>query len=863
MFTLVVFTLSVVVVTASLMFAMVNSEPYYLVFTISGLALVIGTLVRLIEGVRLVRMSQGELPLVRLSPSLADAPTPPLRGGVGAPSPSADPAEGEGTQRRRQDSLQKLSSIRRSHGDLARPTANVDPSHTMALELPVVSRQKELRQSYNAPYTPAVSRLADIGVLPAIKVPPNLRVPSSGLSPVRLSDCPITCSSRQRRYSSNLDLSVVPSTDFVFAAMCHEVRTPLNGVMGMIELLLDTALSRKQRHIAQTVYNSSQVLSQAVNDYVLFFRAQSGEDLEKPANAECNIQECLLQVGILFQGLAYDKGLDLVIDIDDNVPTMLECDPRRLQQLVGNLVLNAITYTKVGEVCIGVRADLTKMPVWGTKKSGDLDGKTCGTFPLEIYVSDSGPGLAEDEMQDLFVPFRRLQTSYATRGSGLGLAICKIIAQSMNASISVDSELGVGTTFVISVEMPVVERRDLLPEWRYLNSARIYGGEVGSKFALMAYLEQLGMEAIEGTEDDLVQFDPKEEALKEAACVFVFADELGQKASKAFARAKASVCHVRWLSDPSAFEASDGFTLVRPFTRETVGQILVSMDNRTQRQSTVDRWRSTFAAEVPLKVLIAEDDRVSLQVLVGMLERLGYSPCTVTRGDDALEAVRRERPDVAILDMYMPGMNGLEVVRQCSDLDVWWVISSAGTPELNEKNVADFGIQDLMLKPLSIEAVRNTLLKAARSIGIGSEKEGGAPEKELFAAARVSGTQVSERAKHKTFEEIKGLFADAPDDLMRILEKQLDQIDGIVESVDACIGSSDIDEMRQHAHRLRSSAAFTGSYGVAAVSDELDRRWEILTHEKRIELILELKKVWLTEDRDRLIHAMERLQSAA
>jgi signal transduction histidine kinase/DNA-binding response OmpR family regulator len=232
------------------------------------------------------------------------------------------------------------------------------------------------------------------------------------------------------------------------ANMSHELRTPMNGFLGMIELVLDSSLTAEQREQLETAQRSALSLLQLLNDILDLSKIESGRMMleQIPFNLRLLVKDCVRAHG----AKALQKGVKLVTDVSPDLPGQFVGDPLRVRQILHNLLSNAVKFTNTGQISIGIRPH-------GQEKNGVVG--------LQISVADTGMGIAEEKLPLIFEKFTQADGSITRRfgGTGLGLAITKKLAEIHGGSVTVTSQVGVGSEFCVTLQMKALEKSDAEP----------------------------------------------------------------------------------------------------------------------------------------------------------------------------------------------------------------------------------------------------------------------------------------------------------------------------------------------------------------------------------------------------------------
>jgi signal transduction histidine kinase/DNA-binding response OmpR family regulator len=456
------------------------------------------------------------------------------------------------------------------------------------------------------------------------------------------------------------------------ANMSHEVRTPMNGVLGMSELLLATELNPEQRRFAEVIHESGEAMLTVVNDILDLSKLEAGK-LEIDAT-EFDLNATIERTVAVMASKAREKNLDLVVFVEPHAHGIYCGDPVRIRQVLLNLLSNAIKFTDKGAISVLVR------------RTSSLPGTD---IPLRFEVTDTGIGIAPAARAQLFQKFSQVDASATRRhgGTGLGLAICRQIVELMGGRIDLDSTPGRGSTFWFDLTLPRLRNAiavELPPQTKTLRALMV--DDIATNLELLGRnLRMLGMETA-GTAD---AFAAHAELAKAAArrkpYDIVFLDHMmpgktGVELARDI-RADEQFQDIKLVLVTSAGrQALQGekvrfdYVIEKPLRQQVLHECLVSVLTERHEAETTPEPAAATPSEPqagnarPLRILLAEDNLINQKFVLALLEKTGHSVDVATTGLKAVEAVMKHHYDVVLMDIQMPELDGVAATERIRKL---------------------------------------------------------------------------------------------------------------------------------------------------------------------------------------------------
>jgi len=618
-----------------------------------------------------------------------------------------------------------------------------------------------------------------------------------------------------------LDAARAKST--FLANMSHEIRTPMNGILGMANLLLSTKLTHKQHSFAHAIKRSGDSLLLIINDILDFSKIDAGK-LELDKTSFC-LRSLIEDVADLLAEQAFNKDIEIIMQLPPDLPHQLLGDRGRLQQVLINLTGNAIKFTHEGEVVISVRE---------ISRHDDC-------IDLHFSVSDTGIGIDPDKQKHIFHAFTQSDASTTRQfgGTGLGLAICEQLISMMDSEIHLQSEPGRGSAFNFELELPITDEKEpdnevLLDDLKGTHVLVIDDNLTSCK-VLHHQLEAWGISCrtLQHSHQVLAELSraktdghPYDVVLLDTDMPEMDGTELiqGIRADASFASLPVIMLT---YGDMDAKKAQTSATDIDVNLSKPVHQSMLYQS--LMRALRLDDTESSPQAEQPChasmgvieaRVLLAEDNDINLTIAKTLLEEFGCSVLAFSDGQQAVDAFLKGGVDLILMDCQMPVMDGYKATRKIRQLEKEAVQNITGRVPIialtahamhgDKELCLNAGMDDYLTKPFSREGLWEIL---HRYLPEHWKMPAGQPDEQAPETDRDTGILDA---------KIISLLPGGPAMLHKVLNMFLESMTKLIAEMASGLEQEDAKQIMHASHSLKSSSAMVGAMELSELCKDIE-----------------------------------------
>jgi signal transduction histidine kinase/DNA-binding response OmpR family regulator len=501
----------------------------------------------------------------------------------------------------------------------------------------------------------------------------------------------------------------------MLSVISHEIRTPMNGIMGMSLLLKETPLSKEQQEYNETIRSCGESLLTTVNDMLvsdILNLSRRNTEEQKSENKDFDLRNCVEEVLEMFAAKTSVAGVDLMYEIDENVPLQIIGDSKRLRQVLINLVENAVKFTSHGEICVTIRS-----LIHGPNKP-----------ELIFEVKDTGDGISKDQLQQLFkgLPGKDINKESDGESTGLGLILCKKLVELMDGYIEVKSEVEKGSNFTFSIAL-TPSLKPIRSHARDINMSKLEGKRIliaddnptqrsifmkqMQSWRAHPFLADTGKQAL-----GILSQEPIDLAIIDVRLSDMNAIELGKSIKNQYPAIPIILMNAygdeSYKQEPELFS----FIISKPLKQNVLLDNILDVFTHTsiEKPTAIKKLTEDFSQQYPLRILMAEDNIVNQKLAIRMLNKLGYQPDLAKNGKEAIEMVGHEHYDIILMDVQMPEMDGLEatrMIRTCLEVQPVIIAVTANVMLGDRDDCMQAGMDDYISKPIELNELLAQLEK--------------------------------------------------------------------------------------------------------------------------------------------------------
>ncbi len=504
------------------------------------------------------------------------------------------------------------------------------------------------------------------------------------------------------------------------ANMSHELRTPMNGIIGFTDLVLTTDLQKTQRDYLQNVKKSAYGLLEIINDILDFSKIEAGK--LQIDHTLFKLDELLEETIDILTVKAFEKKLEMLYQVDPQLPSQFLGDPVRIRQVMVNLLGNAIKFTQDGEIFISVH---NEGPVyWKDSKK---------MINLSVSVKDTGIGISHEQLDKIFESFTQADNSTTRKygGTGLGLTISKSLAELMGGYLSVTSEPGMGSDFTLHLSLEVANEKAevLYPAKPLLKKALVVDDNETNLFLMKEMFGQLQIycETASAGQEALIKIRQAEVAGEPFELIIT---DHHMPGIDGITLVKEIKRHTQYLTQPFILMLSSieknmyqyeadkngiGKFLSKPVKMHELHSTLLTLFEKSMSNDAIHPSLPAIEKiSQATTIMVVDDDPINILLISEVLKRMGFEVLQMRNGKEALESLPLYEPGLIFMDVNMPEMDGYTATRLIRDLpgphcSVPIIALTADAMKGDRERCIEAGMNNYISKPFKIEAIEGIL----------------------------------------------------------------------------------------------------------------------------------------------------------